>query len=125
MLNLKPQYDAARAASDKVATILSQMDAAFGEGTEEGTQKALDLRPALDQAKIDADTANQLYTSMRDASSTVDNAARLFVPAGSGAEPSSGQTAKEMTRAAFLDLDADARMKFMKDGGKIVEPAKE
>ena len=125
MLDLKPLYDAARAASDKMQTILKDMETAFNEGTEEGKQKALELRPALDQAKIEADQANQLYISMRDAASVSDQAAKLFVPAGSVTNPTGADAAKEMTRAAFEGLDAEAQMKFMKAGGKISEPAQE
>lgn len=124
MLDLKPQYDAARAASEKVQAILNDMKAALDAGTEEGKQKALELRPALDQAKIEADNANQLYLSMRDAAGTTDNAARLFVPAGSAVSPDAATAnAKEMTRAAFMGLDPEAQMKFMKAGGKLVEAA--
>jgi hypothetical protein len=127
MLDLKPLYDAARADSDKMQTILKDMETAFAEGTEEGKAKALELRPALDQAKIEAEQANQLYISMRDAASVSDQAAKLFVPAGSVTNPSGADatTAKEMTRAAFEGLDAEAQMKFMKAGGKIVEAATE
>jgi len=44
MLDLKPLYDAARAASDKMQTVLKDMETAFAEGTEEGKAKALELR---------------------------------------------------------------------------------
>jgi hypothetical protein len=123
-MDLKKQYDAARAASDKVQGILTEMQAAFDLGTEEGKQKALTLRPELDKAKAEADSANQLYISMRDASSGMDNAAKLFAPAGNGPQAGTGGTeAKEMTRKAFEDLDPSARMKFFKGGGKIVDAA--
>jgi hypothetical protein len=124
MLDLKPFYDAARAANEKMQGILTEMKTAFDEGTEEGKQKALELRPALDQAKIEADAANQLYLSTRDAASASDNAAKLFVPIANVDNPSANP-AKEMNRAAFEELDADARMKFMKSGGRIVEPVQE
>jgi hypothetical protein len=122
-MDLKPFYDAARAASDKMQGILDQMNTAFNAGTEEGKQAALDLRPGLDQAKSEAEVANQLYVSMRDAAGTSDSAARLFVPVAVASGQADGANAKEMSRAAFMDLDADARMKFMRGGGQIVEPA--
>ncbi len=123
-MELKPFYDAARAANDKVKTILKEMGTAFEEGTEEGKQKALDLRPALDEAKIKANEADQLYTSMKDAASVSDEMAKKFVPIASVDNPSD-KSAKEMTRAAFTELDAEDQMKFMRSGGRIVDPAQE
>lgn len=122
-MDLKPFYDAANAASEEMQTILNQMETAFNEGTEEGKQKALDLRPDLDLAKEKADKANHLYVSVRDAASTGDRAAKLFVPAGD--KKPDAEAAKTMSRAAFTDLDAAAQMKFMKDGGKIVDTDEE
>jgi hypothetical protein len=123
MLNLKPLYDAALAANQKMQGILAVMKTALDEGTEAGKQKALELRPALDQAKKEADEADQLYSSVRDALSASDNMAKKFVPVASGENQK--EALKEMTRAAFMDLDAEARMQFMKAGGKIVEAAAE
>lgn len=121
MLDLKPCFDAARAASDAVTVILTEMKTAFDEGTEEGKLKALELRPVLDEAKIKADEANQLYVSMRDAASATDNAAKLFVPVASAENPSA-KNAKEMTLDAFQSLKPADRMAYIKDGGKIIEP---
>lgn len=124
MLNLKPLYDAALAANQKMQGILAEMKTALDEDTEEGKHKALELRPALDQAKKEADEADQLYSSVRDAVSSSDNLARKFVPTATR-EDNQKEALKEMTRAAFMDLDAEARMQFMKAGGKIVEAAAE
>ena len=122
-MDLKPFYDAANAASEKMQGILNQMDTAFNEGTEEGKQKALDLRPDLDLAKDEADKANHLYISMRDAASTNDKAAKLFVPAG--AKKPDAEAEHTMSREAFEDLTPQAQMKFIKGGGKIAEPTEE
>jgi seryl-tRNA synthetase len=124
MLNLKPLYDAALAANQKMQGVLADMKTALDEGTEAGKQKALELRPALDQAKKEANEADQLYSSVRDALSASDNMAKKFVPVGKEENQNADQV-KEMTRAAFMDLDAEGRMKFMKAGGKIVEAAAE
>jgi hypothetical protein len=65
MQNLKPYYDAALSADAEVKRILAEMDAAFNSATEEGKQKALEMRPALDAAKAKAEESNKLYISMR------------------------------------------------------------
>ena len=123
MLNLKPYYDAALAADAEVQRILAEMDSHFNAGTEEGKKKALELRPALDEAKLQAKQANELYTSMRDASLVNDNVAALFTSPTDPAAQSDrgGEGAKVMNRAAFQQLDPNARMSFMKAGGKLVD----
>lgn len=122
MIDLKPYYDAARAADEEVQTILNEMNVHFSAGTEEGRQAALDLRPALDEAKEKAAQANQLYLSMRDAAAQQGNsAAREFVPVTQDLH--AGDTsAKEMARDTFDALDAFERLKFIRGGGRVVEP---
>lgn len=120
MINLKPYYDAALAADARVKECLAQVDAAFNEGTEEGTQKALELRPALDEARAQAVQANALYTSMRDGAQVTDEAAQLFVsPTDPASESPQGNTPKVMNRAAFEALSPSVQMAFMLDGGKL------
>ena len=119
MLDLKPYFDAARAADDEVQRIMNEMNAAFLEGTEESNQKALDLRPTLDEAKKKAEDANALYLSMRNAANVSDGVAKNFVPVSDGSLPA--DQAREMKRGDFLALDAAGRMKFIKDGGKVVD----
>jgi hypothetical protein len=122
-IDLKPFYDAARAASDEVQRVMTEMSAAFAEGTPEGQQKALDARPTLEAAKAKAKEANEFYLSMRDGAAITDSAAKLFVPAAGVTPAQKAEGAKEMTRAAFESLDPAARMAFMKSGGKLVEPS--
>lgn len=118
MTNLKPLYDAARAAEEKVRQIQQEMLDAFELGTEEGKRRALELRPALDEAKRQADEANQLYISVRDAEAVdADAAARKFVPVKS----SNGELAQSMPRAEFEALSAADKMSFMLADGRIVE----
>ncbi|HAE59754.1 MAG TPA: hypothetical protein DCG54_09700 [Anaerolineae bacterium] len=120
MTNLKSILDAARAADDEVKRILAEMDESFALDTEDGTAHALDLRPSLDEAKKKAGELNQLYASMRDASSVTENAAALFVPPADPAEETSaGNGPKTMNRAAFASLDPNAKMQFMQAGGRL------
>ncbi len=81
MKNLKPYLDSVTTADAEVSRIRNEMDAAFGAGDK---KKAMDMRPALDEAKKAADEANALYVSMRDSGETSD-AARKFTPASDGA----------------------------------------
>lgn len=115
-VNLKPYYDAAIAADAEVQRIMSEMDAAFNEGTEEGKSKALELRPALDAAKTKAEEANKLYASMRDASQPSDNAPR-FVPETKSEDD--GEKKNVMTLADYNALSPKERLAFAKAGGKL------
>jgi len=120
VIDLKPYFDAARAADDEVQRVMNEMNEHFTADTEEGKQAALDLRPALDLAKEKAADANKLYLSMRDAAATSNSAAREFVPTNDHLE-GTGDPAKEMTRPEFDALDAAARVKFIKAGGSVIE----
>lgn len=115
-VNLKPYYDAALAADAEKQTIMAEMDAAFNEGTEEGKTKALELRPALDAAKVKAEEANKLYASMRDASANSTSAPSKFVSDQTDAEES-GKNVK--TFAEYQALTPKERLAFSKAGGRI------
>jgi len=117
MGKLKELYEAAKAADEKVRVIMQDMVTAFDDGTEEGKLKALEMRPALDEAKIEAENANLLYISARDADfEDPDAAARKFVPVSDDVKPK-----KQMTRAEFQSLTAADRMTFMLADGKLVD----
>jgi len=120
VIDLKPYFDAARAADDEVQRIMNDMNQHYTAGTEEGKQAALDLRPALAEAKEKAADANKLYLSMRDAAATSNSAAREFVPATDHLKET-GDPAKEMTRQEFDALNAAAKVKFIKAGGAVIE----
>lgn len=62
-MNLKKFYDATVAAEARVQTIAAQIDTAFEAGD---TPKAMELKPQLDAAKVEATNANTLYLAMRD-----------------------------------------------------------
>jgi len=122
MPNLKPYYDAALAADADVKRILAEMDAAFNDGTPEGKEKALSLRPALDVAQTKAKEANQLYASMRDASLINDSMASLFtVPPDLAQQDQKDDSPKVINRAGLTALSPVARIAFFRAGGKVVE----
>lgn len=121
-VDLKPMLDDARKASDEVQTILNQMTTAFNEGTEEGKAKALELRPKLDEAQKKAKDANDLYVSARNASNVSDSAAKNFVPVPDNPAGGASDSKSEMKREEFSALDAAARMKFVHDGGTVIDP---
>lgn len=117
-VNLKPYYDAALAADAEKQQIMADMDAAFNEGTEEGKAKALELRPALDAAKVKAEEANKLYASMRDASANGTSAPSKFV--SDQTEPQV-EDDKVKTLAEFNALTPAERLAFSKAGGRVID----
>ncbi len=122
MPNLKPYYDSALAADAEVKRILNEMDVAFNEGTEEGKKKALELRPALDEAKTKAEGANQLYASMRDASLVNDSMASLFTtPPDPANNDQEDKSPKVINRAGLKALSPVAQIAFFRAGGKVVD----
>lgn len=122
-IDLKPIFDAARTADDEVQHVLDEVGAALKEGTEEGNQKALDLRPTLEAAEKKAKEYNQLYISVRNAQQTSD-AARKFIPVQNteAGGQRNGSQAKEMNRSDFEAMDSAAQMKFAQDGGIVIDP---
>jgi len=124
MSKLKPLYDSVREAEAEVQSIMQKMTEALDTGTEEGKQSALDLRPALDEAKKKAGDANQLYISARDAEdgNDPDANARKFVPVpGHETDPDNKKGKKEMTRAEFEALNGADRMSFMLADGRLID----
>ena len=121
MIDLKPYFDAAQAANDDVQRLMSEMNAAFGDGTEDGKTRAMAMRPTLDAAKAKAEEANTLYISMRNAASVSDEAAKLFVPVSNPNPAPDDSGTKTMTREAFLALDSVERMAFIRDGGTLID----
>lgn len=122
MPNLKPYYDAALGADAEVKRILAEMDAAFNDGTEDGKRKALELRPALDMAQKQAEDANELYISMRDASLVNDNTAALF---STPADPAKGSDQAKpdretMSLAEYNAMSPRDRLAFAKRGGRLI-----
>jgi hypothetical protein len=121
MSQLKPLYDAVMAAENKVKAVMQQMLDAFNSGTEEGKTQALDLRAELDAAKLEAEQANQVYVSARDAGDSMESvnaAARKFVPVN---EKTGKSQSKELKRADFEALSPADKMDYVMNGGLIVE----
>ena len=84
MINLKQFFDAAQAADAAVTKIATEINALFEAGD---TEKALALRPKLDELKAKAKDASQMYLSMREASAGDGDPAQKFVPMGGDPEP--------------------------------------
>lgn len=121
-VDLKQFFDAARASSDEVERIMAEMNAAFSEGTEEGREKALALRPGLEAAQKKAEEDNALYLSLRNGAGAVDSAARQFVPVEAVPMGDGGAEKKNtITRAEFAEMSAADRMEFVKGGGKLTD----
>jgi hypothetical protein len=121
-MNLKPYYDAALKADEEKKRILAEMDAAFNDGTPEGKQKALDLRPQLEKAQNEAKQANELYASMRDASLKDDSMASLFtLPPDLAQDDPQAQSPKVINRAGLGALAPSAAMEFFKSGGRVTD----
>lgn len=123
-MDLKKVYDAVKAANAKVDEILNQMLVAFEGEDEEAVKKALELRPALDEAKAKADEANQLYASMRDANVDEKSPASKFVPVN-GTAQQQAEGAKTKTRAEFEQMTNRERHEFIANGGAVVDEAAE
>lgn len=116
MINLKPFYDAAQAASAEILKVANEIEVAFNLGTVEGEQQAMALKSTLDDAEAKATAVNDLYQSMLKASSTGDAAAK-FVPVSNAEKP---EEKKVITRADYEALDFEARHDFFANGGTIV-----
>jgi hypothetical protein len=121
MPNLKPYFDAALVADAEVKRIMNEMDTLFNDGTEDGKKKALELRPALDEAKAKAKEANDLYASMRDASAESDNASSLFTAPADPAIQTDASASKTKTLADFNAMSPRDRLAFAKAGGKVTD----
>jgi hypothetical protein len=116
-MNLKPFYDAAQAAAADVLKIAGEIETAFNLGTEEGTAQAMAQKTALDEAQVKAQTASDLYQSMKKAASTGDAAAKFVMV--TGGEETTGK--KVITRAAYEALSFQDRHDFFKNGGSVVD----
>jgi HK97 family phage major capsid protein len=78
-MNLKKYFDAANLAEARVSEIAAQIDTHFDAGEND---KALELRPQLDEAKGKALAAHNLYLSMLNANDGGADPGQRFVPNG-------------------------------------------
>ncbi len=110
-MNLKAYYDAVVAAETEMQKILNTMDTLLTDGKK---AEALELRPALDEAKSKAKEANDIYLMMREGAESM-GAARNFVPASKTPE----DKAQTKSRAEYESLTPAARAEFIRGGGLI------
>jgi hypothetical protein len=115
-MDLKPYYDAALAAEGEIKRIANAINDHFTAGEND---QALELRPELDAAKAKAQTANELYASMRNAT-TESDLPKLFVPANPDVQTPADKI-KVMDRLTFDALSPHERMRFIKSGGQIID----
>jgi ElaB/YqjD/DUF883 family membrane-anchored ribosome-binding protein len=121
MLDLKPYHDAVIETDAEVKHIANDIDAHFQEGTDEAKEKALALRPALDEAQNKADEALKLYESLKKAARPSD-VAKNFVPVSTTQpDPEASETPGTMKRPDFEVLNAVEKRKFVLSGGKVVD----
>jgi hypothetical protein len=118
MLDLKPYFDNVQKAADAVQSQASQIDALFQLGTDEGMAKALDLRPALEEAQNKHAQAVSLYETMQKANRPND-AAKNFVPVSNNQPETEGSQPTVIKRQDYERLSLVDRALFVKSGGHI------
>lgn len=119
MLDLKPYFDAVNAANEKVQRVATELDALFTEGTDESKKKALEMRPALDQAQVELAEATALYEAMQMANRPND-VARNFVPVSTTEEPEGNQPTV-INRQEYDQMSLIDRALFIRSGGKLTD----
>lgn len=119
MLDLKPYYDAVVAAEAEVQRVANEIDAHFREGSDEGKAKALELRPALDDAQNKLKDAETFYQAMQN-STRPNDVIKNFVPISSTEnETSIGNQPTVIKRSEFNKLSLVDQANFVRSGGKI------
>ena len=119
MLDLKPYFDAVNAAEAEVQRIANEIDTLFREGTDEGTAKALALRPALDEAQSKHAEAVSLYNAMQLANRPND-VARNFVPiTDTSPDQAVGNQPTVIRRQDYDGMSLVERAKFIRSGGRL------
>lgn len=119
MLDLKPYYDAVNAADAKVQEIASEIDAYFREGSDESKVKALELRPALDEAQNKYAEAVSFYEAMQMANRPND-LAKNFVPVSNiPLEQPEGHQPTVIKRQEYDRMGLLERARFIRSGGKL------
>lgn len=119
MLDLKPYFDAVNAAEAEVQRIANEIDGHFRDGTDESKAKALELRPALDEAQGKHAEAVALYESMQLANRPND-AAKNFVPVSTTEpEPVEGSQPSVIKRPDYDLLSLVDRARFIQSGGSV------
>lgn len=118
MLDLKPYFDAVNTTEAEVQRVASELDGLFREGTDESKVKALELRPALDEAQKQHAEAVSLYEAMQQANRPND-VAKNFVPVSTTPTEADGAQPTTIKRQEYDRLSLVDRGRFIHSGGKI------
>ncbi len=119
MNDLKIYFDAVNTAEAEVQRIAHELDELFRQGTDESTARALDLRPALDEAQAKHTKAVELYESMQRANRPND-VAKNFVPVSTTrSELAEGSQPTVIKRADYERLPLVDRAHFIRSGGRV------
>jgi len=117
MLDLKPYFDAVNAAEAEVQRVANELNALFTTGTDESMAKALEMRPALDEAQNKHAEAIALYEAMQKANRPND-IAKNFVPVSTETK-TEGVQPTVIKRQEYDRLNLVDRALFVKSGGTI------
>lgn len=119
MLDLKPYYDAVNAAHEEIQRIAHEIDALFQEGTEESEAKALEMRPALEEAQNKHADAVSFYETMQKANRPND-VAKNFVPVSTTSiEEAEGSQPSVIKRQEYDGMSLVDRAQFIQSGGTL------
>lgn len=118
MADLKPYYDAVIEAEAGVQRVANELDEAFREGTEESKKKALELRPALDEAQKKHDEAVSLYEAMQKTNRPND-VAKNFVPITNQIPITDGLQPTIIKRQDYDKMSVLDQAKYIRSGGKV------
>jgi len=118
-MDLKPYYDEAVSAEAEVQRIAAEIDTLFRDGTDEGKKKALEMRPALDEAQTKLDDAKAFYEKMQNATRPND-VLKNFIPASeTDADPEEDKQPSVIKRVDYDKLSPVDRANFIHSGGKV------
>lgn len=118
MLDLKPYFDAVNAAEAEVQRVANDIDVLFREGSDESKAKALELRPALDEAQQKHDQAVALYETMQKANRPND-VAKNFVPIATQPTETEGGQPTAIKRQEYDKLSLMDRAQYVRSGGTV------
>lgn len=115
MNGFKSAYDRAQQKVGAVKEKAQEIEDLLATGQPEDEAAALDLVPALETAKAEADAAISLYQSLTDTERYSSEAAALLSPASEAAAKAAGE-GKEMTRDQWEKLPIEDQRAFAKSG---------
>lgn len=119
MIDLKASFDAVNAAQAHLQQKASQINDMLGQGTDEASAQALEMRPELDAAQAAYDQALDMYQALQMVNRPND-IARNFVPVTTDGSPGGeGEQPTTIKRDAYNKLNLVDRAKFVQSGGKI------